>query len=89
MGWDLDVCQTNILTNFAPMIRNMIYISGILFDINRLYSIDAICFREKIDQFKKEVGGENANSMEKLSNENSKEVELSNEKNKDKSAAAC
>ena len=69
MGWDLDVCQTNILTNFAP--------------------IDAICFREKIDQFKKEVAGENANSMEKLSNENSKEVELSNEKNKDKSAAAA
>ena len=45
--------------------------------------------REKLDQFKKEVTGENAGTAEKLSNENQKEVELSNEKSKDKSAAAC
>merc|ERR1712226_319085 len=45
--------------------------------------------KEKIVQFKKEVAGENVNTGEKLSNENSKEVELSNEENKDKSAAAC
>ena len=81
MVWELDDCQTNILTNFSPMI----YIG----DIHRSYSIDAICFREKIVQFKKEAAGENANTGEKLSNENSKEVELANEENKDKSAAAC
>ena len=69
----LDDCQTNILTNFTW------FISVIFCVIHRSYSIDAICFREKIVQFKKEVAGENANTGEKLSNENSKEVELSNE----------
>lgn len=45
--------------------------------------------KEKLVQFKKEVTGENAGTVGKLSSENQKEVELSNEESKDKSAAAC
>ena len=45
--------------------------------------------REKLVQFKEEATEEKASTLGKLSNDNSKEVELSNEGSKDKSAAAC
>jgi len=46
--------------------------------------------KEKLVQFKKEATEENAGTLGKLSKDlNPKEVELSNEESKDKSAAAC
>merc|ERR1712228_721280 len=41
--------------------------------------------KEKLAQFKRDVTGENAGTVGKLSNENLKEVKLSNEETEDKS----